>query len=408
MKLSEFFELSRELEKYHSVFYKLWDIGEPDFSEDIPTACVGFDKKGNCIRFIINPIFWDGLTLTQQAFVISHECLHVIFEHGRRMKDSPNKEICNIAMDIVINELLLSFGFKREEIDKKGDFCWFDKFFDITKENIERNQSFEYYYNRLLDKAIIVPYILVDDHSLLEDFGDTKDIFDAIGSGLSDEEKSKLNNKLSESNESKEAGNLIAGDGFLMPKIENKKVTWLQFIKYTGQKFVKKDISDYETWIRANRRIALLPEDIIIPSDHVNFDAPEKKKPSIYVFIDVSGSCYELKRRFWAVVSSIPQKFFTIQAYSFDSITYKIDLKERKLYGGGGTSFWILEERIRKDINNKITPKYPELVFVLTDGFGDTLKPLHPTRWHWLLSDYCTTEYIPATSHYHKISKFEE
>ncbi len=112
----EFLELTRELEKHHAVFYKLWQIGKPLFVTNTKTAYVQFDKNGECILFGINKNFWDSCSLKKKAFVICHECLHIIFNHGLRIVNSNNGNLGNIAADIVINnELIRNSGL----IDKK-------------------------------------------------------------------------------------------------------------------------------------------------------------------------------------------------------------------------------------------------------------------------------------------------
>ena len=60
----EFYAISRRLERYHSVFYQLWELGRPVFTEQVPTAAVAFNKQGRCIAFMFTPIFWTTLTLT--------------------------------------------------------------------------------------------------------------------------------------------------------------------------------------------------------------------------------------------------------------------------------------------------------------------------------------------------------
>ena len=33
---------------------------------------------------LINPKFWDSLNYYNKAFVIAHECLHIILNHGKK------------------------------------------------------------------------------------------------------------------------------------------------------------------------------------------------------------------------------------------------------------------------------------------------------------------------------------
>ena len=53
LKLSEFEEIAFKLETHHSIFYKLWEMGEMVFDEEIPTACVKFDRAVIMFRFIL-------------------------------------------------------------------------------------------------------------------------------------------------------------------------------------------------------------------------------------------------------------------------------------------------------------------------------------------------------------------
>lgn len=65
-----------------------------------------------------------------KIFVICHEALHIILNHGKRFQEKENPKIFNIAVDIVVNHSLVKdFGFIREEIDAKNEYCWIDTIF---------------------------------------------------------------------------------------------------------------------------------------------------------------------------------------------------------------------------------------------------------------------------------------
>src|ERR1700744_3478315 len=88
----EYFEYARELEDHHALFYAIWQIGKPWFTEIIPTAAVAFDKEGHdCVQFVFNPHFWERLTLYERLFVICHEALHVILNHGFRALNAEDR-----------------------------------------------------------------------------------------------------------------------------------------------------------------------------------------------------------------------------------------------------------------------------------------------------------------------------
>lgn len=207
----EFIEIAESLQDRHAIFHKFWEIGKPIFTLQIPTAAIGFNRRGKYINFFFNPFFWNFLDDYNRRFIICHEMLHVILNHGIRTKDagSLNSGAVNNCLDIVANHLLVSkFGFSRKKLqgfdedvmakimehmpkpkmvdlhnDKKkkkkkpqktkddvpgskgkvlhGDYrdlCWVDTVFDLEKHPYFKktmkkpppsNRSFEYYYNLL-------------------------------------------------------------------------------------------------------------------------------------------------------------------------------------------------------------------------------------------------------------------
>ena len=98
-------------------------MGKPVFTQDISTAAIKFNKNGDFLEFVFNYDFWKSLDANNKLFVICHEAMHVILNHGHRSKDSENKNAANVAMDIVVNHLLIDrFGFIREKILNDQDF----------------------------------------------------------------------------------------------------------------------------------------------------------------------------------------------------------------------------------------------------------------------------------------------
>lgn len=251
----DFHRISQALEDFHGVFYQLWEMGYPHLTFEVPTAAVKFDKEGNNTEFLFGPIAWQKLDMYTKAFVISHECLHVMLNHGVRTKDCPIPRLANIALDIVVNHMLVTkFGFSRASLDlsplvegildengkqiphknDRGDdtvLCWIDTVFGSTQGKVKRNKPFEYYYALLEENIIIMEgpgdglWIklpgeggggkgeksggqVLDDHNFLKDFGD-KDvqerIAEEINDKLTDEEKEDFNKKVLKTEEGKAA-----------------------------------------------------------------------------------------------------------------------------------------------------------------------------------------------------------
>jgi predicted metal-dependent peptidase len=70
--------------------------------EEHATACT--DGK----QIMFDPMFWESLTLKQRAFVMCHELFHIILMHPERAyKLKPNREAWGIAVDAVINAILV-------------------------------------------------------------------------------------------------------------------------------------------------------------------------------------------------------------------------------------------------------------------------------------------------------------
>jgi len=72
-------------------------------TKSLPTAGVNF--RNLKMNFYYNPDFFDSLTEKQVAYVVIHELFHLLFNHPKRGKGY-NHELANVAMDMIINELI--------------------------------------------------------------------------------------------------------------------------------------------------------------------------------------------------------------------------------------------------------------------------------------------------------------
>jgi len=440
---SEYLKIHREMEEFHGIFGQLWTLGRPEFDESIETACVGFDKTGECIAFKFNPDFWDECSDEKRKFVIAHECLHVIYNHGSRMR-SLKKQKANKAADIVINHGLVDhFGFDIDEIDpieeppqqvldkhpelvgqKSRQYCWKDTVFkDPSK--IKDNKSMEYYYKMLEDGegkggeggASDGNGQLVDGHEYLDGFSaeDMKDISEAIRESLSEEEINSLVDKVEamENDEDEDTGDKskpggkmagsVAGGMTRQLKIGRvkKKRKWETVIKKWSKKYIKSDIQDKEQWAVMNRRFSMLPKDMFLPTEiEVEENFNEKRKIKVWFFQDTSQSCSHLVDRFFKAAMSLPEDRFDVKMHCFDTKVYETDLKSQKLYGFGGTTFSCIEQYVQAQ-----NGKYPEAVFVITDGYGNIVNPEKPEKWFWFIDG--DPYLIPKESQHFLLKDFE-
>jgi predicted metal-dependent peptidase len=435
---SEFNKIAQDLEVHHGVFSKLWQMGKFIFDESIPTACVRFNKEGDYFGFYFNPKFYNSLDNVNRKFVVCHEAMHVILNHGKRFQ-TLIPQLANQTADVVINELLVKdFGFNRAEILDQEKYCWYDTVFQHRQTPIEKDRSFEFYYKELLGDAKQMAGKgkgkgegsedetkspskgqTIDQHDSLSDDADEQNQIDQkiseICDSLSDEEKEEFAEAIEkhldeETQQNIKAGTAAGGMTKLMtdPKKIKRKSKWETVIKRWSLKYLKQADKQHEQWARINRRFVALSgmDNCFIPTEmEVDTLADEKHRIKVFFFLDTSGSCAHLADRFWAAAASLPPERFDIHLCCFDTEVYETTLESRKLYGFGGTAFSIIEDYIQKKIA-KDKEKYPEAVFLITDGYGDGVRPEKPKNWHWFLScDY--KHYIPKESHTYDLKDYE-
>lgn len=404
----EYRQILESLLEHHGVFYQFWRLVKPIFSDLVPTACVGFNKQGSCIEFLINKKFWDKQSETAKKFIIAHECLHVINSHGKRAGKKMSN-LANQAMDIVVNESLVKyFKFKRKEIDPNSEYYWLDNSFDNDPDVLPWN-SFEYYYNKLLkDAKFVKNKQLINDHAGLGDL--PEDSVQEIINNLSDEDTESLKNisedseKNARKNDNKNIGNVRGG---LTQKIENKptpyKKKWESVIRRFERK-MSKDEGLESHWIMKDRRLFNLNFNIFLPSDiEQTLRKTESEKVATWFFMDTSGSCWGLAPRFFQAAKSLDPEKFDVKYFAFDTEVYQVNMEKKKLDGGGGTSFRCITDFVYN--KSKATP----FVWVLTDGwgYGAQIPDNQRKKWNWFLTEDGTTAYIPQGCKIHELKNFE-
>jgi hypothetical protein len=446
MSKKEWLEICEGLEPYHAVFYKMWHLGKPVFTNEIPTACVQFDKVGQCITWKFNPNFWNDCSFYKKMFVICHEALHILLNHGQRFNKPELAEIANVAMDVAVNHSLVSrFGFVREQISEHEQLCWVDTVFPNEKYKgfpVPDDQCSEFYLNLLRkkkpqsknnngtpsnnngtpspsqgkgtpspessqgskQKGKSQPYKTLDSHTFSDQGDDFSNIIKKLDQELSNDEKKELRNFLDKQVDDeygRKAGTSPSSLIYVIPDEilkTKKKEKWETVIK----KWTVKALSnlDYETeqWARIHRRNSELDRNLFLPSELDDEDCKlEKKKIKLHFYLDVSGSCYHLKDRFFKAAMSLNPKYFDINLNVFNTDVFHVDIKNPEACPvGGGTAFDIIEDDIQRHMR-ETESKYPDAVWIVTDGGGTDVNPEKPERWYWFLSeDY--THHIPKKS----------
>lgn len=415
-----------KLTDHHRLFYGVFELGNPIYTDEIDTAAVAFNTETGNIDFLINENFFNTLSDDEKLFLICHEALHVVFSHIERTKKfSLNNEYSNIAQDIVINELLINeFGFNREELPFLENACFVDTVFnktDIKKYSIINNGSFEYYYELLLKINPKVNKVATIDIHDLKDMDDSKydnipeEVADSIvrvaASKMSQEDSKELIEKIGSTLSDKvgHAGLSSIGEIYGIQLEKNqKKASWELLVKNKIASLLKVDERELETFSVRPRRLTCLSEDLFLPEYKTNEDLINDKF-NIAFFLDASGSCIGYKNQFFSLANSIPKDKFNVVLYSFDTRVYKLNLKDKNIQGGGGTSFEPIETKIQNSIRSDkdYNGKYPDLVFVLTDGYGDRVRPEKPKNWFWLMTDEYTN-CLPKDSSYIMLNNFKK
>jgi|688.fasta_scaffold09482_18 hypothetical protein len=425
LKQYQFREVSKILEQHHSVFYKMWEFGTPEFTDSISTAALVFDAKSyKPLKFQFNPTFWEELDVESRSFLVAHECLHALLNHGIRSKElknsMENRAVINIAMDLAINHMLVyCFGFERENL-KIGEMgCWVDTVF----KDIEVNDllSMEEYYDLLLENDSLSKLTLMSSSDLLSELknNDQKD-----SNQNNDQKDSNQNNDQKDSNQifilddheslgeidiselsrliltkidnyevkslenqisSIFPGENIASSLLIPPKAKLKPTSKWEKIVRQWKRIGINPPDDSEIWTQISRRNACLTSDVILPS-YGESDENEycKSKLNAWIFLDVSGSCIALRKHFFLAYDTISTKRFNKRMFVFADSVAEIFERKGSADVGGGTSFTAIRDYVDNEV--KATGIEPDIVMIITDGHSwHPGNYPFPEKWHWFL-----------------------
>lgn len=286
----------------------------------VPTAGAAVTKESTLLVF--NREFINSLNADEVCAVIEHEILHLLFEHVYIMRDNKslfNNHIRNLAMDVAINQFIQGLPTMALTLD------WANK---QVGEQLEPEQTWEYYYSKLLKKA--------------DELGDasTLDSHDASmpGEVIEGEGKENLSKEIIKSTIDKAMkdakGNvpnvvLKSYDAFK----HNHKMPWQQILNNFVSRCVS--LTTMPTRKKRNRRFGL--------------DQPGKKKKRelvLGVCVDSSGSIsdesYTTFMNELGGITKICQKVYFVEA---DCVVQDVTtIKKNKRFdanrkGCGGTAY---------------------------------------------------------------------
>jgi len=363
----------------------LLDLLEIQETNMLPTA--GTDGK----RLLINPEFFNKLSVDERVFVLAHEVMHVILQHPERglsyhhrgvgpdLKEWSNRK-WNQAADYIINDTLVRDGVGRMPVgglyhpDFKAD--------DLADEVYQQ---------------------LPDDDSPPEGEGQDQqggqgDGWDTHMHGDPAEQPTKADIQRAvagAAEAAKSQGKMPAGMKRLLDEICDPQIPWAEQIKLMLHRIAGKDAA---TWARPNRRrLAVAP--------HVYWPGSESHQcGTLCLYEDTSGSVspQELTAFRGEMVGILtelnPQELYVgscdSEAHDPEEVTDVQDLIDYESKGGGGTDMGAIFPKLAEhDLR-------PETLVILTDGYtpwGE--EPDYPVIW--VITEKSITAPFGETVHLH-------
>lgn len=423
------------------------NMGKPRFDASVPTAAVYLptDKsKGSEFNFIFNPTFFAMLDVEERSFVMGHETMHVLLNHlmllrkGKESGKFPNMRKFNIAADCVINDYLVSMGLEPGRLADFGAFgpniVGYDcanatvgeVYLDIPDADESEDGKGEEGEGEegegqpgqggggsgsgdpLEDfmKAAGAAQSF-DDHEWMdandpaqeqaaEDIAqDGKD----KGNGMPEDLEDKKEDGEGESKYGSPGGGPGNDKGKMTKWQEQAGVSmaWAELLKEIDPDMFKKGGPPMKpSYHQPRRKLGGVnamrrsqgQRPIMLPVIR-KVDGDTGEIPSIFMALDVSGSCAHHANTFVTLARSVPQDKIKLHVATFSTVCNRLDLENPK-WIGGGTSFGPVEQYIR----THVTPEfghYPKAVIMVTDGEG-SFNGTRPSvedaeKWLWLITD---------------------
>lgn len=345
-----------------------------------PVATMAVGLRHTSFVLIINEQFWSSVLTNQKHRygVVKHEVLHLIFNHLLKSvkENDKNSLLLNIAMDLVVNQYILS--------DYLPEYSIFlDTFPDL---DLEKDQTYFYYYQKLkvLEEDIENQVGLYDSISAknLENIkkqscGLERHIAWDEFKAMSNTERELLDIQLKNSiriarskTSEKTYSQLPRGVRITIDEIllNNKPIVdWRRVLRLFSESSVKTKIRN--TLKKASKRYGTTPGLKIV------------QRHKILVVLDTSGSILqdELKD-FFSEVRFMWKRGAEVYIVECDSVIHKKywykGVHPNVVYGGGGTSF----DLPLKFANEEF---HPDAIVYFTDGIAmpPTIVSKAPILW---------------------------
>lgn len=382
---------------YNQVFLGSLLAGvERILTKEVPTLAVGF--RNTSIVLFVNENFWNNElskdtieTYKHRIGVVVHELLHIAFGHLTNMKFKQNRELYNIACDILVNQYvhnenkkigtndflpdshihlgLFPDAFSKNDLNQTSHF-YYEKLMQVQEEPEKFPQSFE-------NLQKIIPQ-LNDEHKMWKDF-------DKLPESTQEIIKENLKQKIKETKEN------LSNDNW--GKLhQNVRDAVEDIINYESEIDWKKVVSKFIT--NSNQKYSKSSKMKLSKRYGVPPGRRSKRKTSILVALDTSGSITNDDIFiFFGELSNILRKNKNLSikvvecdteignVYDFNGYNFP-----KEVSGGGGTYFDPVFEYYNKNRNKA---GFSALIY-FTDGYADIPKVKIKDKLLWCLTQKST------------------
>ena len=335
-------------------------------------------------RIYFSPEFLDELSDSELDFIMMHEILHVVLQHCLRNGDRDTMEF-NIACDIVVNSnILLSVGNDRR-------FITLQKYGELMHLTPNGQEGHNYTAEQVYEMISKIPPSnnVIKGKSNKEGDGDPGDKGDKKTDGTNWDDHTKWGTEDDEILEdtwkkrlvdacevikiqqaSSGRGTIPAFAERIFKELKKPQTDWRRILN----EFLQEEIVDY-SFSPPDRRYDESP--FFLPDFNEKDDYPE----DILFMIDTSGSMSDdmITAAYSEVKGAIDQYdgklkgwlgFFDAAVIEPKFFENEEEFKIIRPKGGGGTSFRVIFEYVKENMQEKL----PVCIIILTDGyapFGD-------------------------------------
>ncbi len=342
---------------------------KPDYR--LPTAALSYDKKRQAFEILINPPFFNKMSLDHRIGVLHHEILHFTNAHVFRLgMDTTNKEEHkkkNIGADMAINQYIRSLPdgcvdvkfFQTDDGQPFPTFATAEVYIELLKDNPDAMKKAA---QNMKDAGM----------QIKGDFGDGQTLDSHDWEALSDDEKKQMAEEMRKM--IKRTMEKTSYDKTSLPDaikdLIEEMTTFLNKMNYKQilMSAIKKSVSFTDranTWKRPNKRYGVVAQGTTLA-----------KLPELWELVDTSGSISVKElNEFLTVVDGFLKAgsrkcmigFWHTSMYKLKKYKLGNKIKQEEIESGGTDM---------TDTVEKVNKGKPDLAIILTDGYyGTTVNP---------------------------------